>query len=103
MRMLPYVPRMLASTVTAGARPDKGQLPLKLLISFTASGRDTGKCMMHNDVSRAYFHAPAIRNVFVDIAPEDRELVDEAKCGWLNKSMYGTKDAGSNCEELLIG
>ncbi len=34
---------------------------------------------MHNDVSRAYFHAPAVRDVFVEIIDEDREAGDEAE------------------------
>ena len=94
---------MVAKEIKVNDRPDLfAATPpleaLKLITSFTASGRGAGKCMMHNDVSRAYFHAPAVRNVFVEIAHEDREAGDENKCGWLNMSMYGTRDAASNWE-----
>ena len=64
---------------------------LKILLSFTTSEIHSGRCLMHNDVSRAYFHAPAIRDVFVEIVGEDQEPGDEDRCGWLNVSMYGSQ------------
>ena len=51
---------------------------------------------MINDVGRAFFHAKARRDVYVHIAEEDQELGDERKCGDLNYSMYGTRDAAQN-------
>ena len=79
---------------------------LKLILSLAACASSGQRCVMHNDVSRAYFHAPAIRDVFVDIVAEDLEAGDEEKCGWLNVSMYGTRDAARNWEaryrEVLI-
>ena len=42
------------------------------------------------DVRRAYFHAKAIREMFVELPEEDMQ---EGMCGKLNKSMYGTRDA----------
>ena len=85
-----YRPELFAATPPLEA--------LKLLLSFAASSQGENRCVMHNDVSRAYFHAPAVRDVFVEIIDEDREEGDEAKCGWLNVSMYGTRDAASNWE-----
>ena len=45
------------------------------------------------DVSRAYFHAPARRIVYVELPDEDAE---EGMVGLLLKSMYGTRDAAQN-------
>ena len=53
---------------------------------------------MINDVSRAYFRAPARRQVFVELCPED--AVDgEDMVGEFNYSMYGTRDAAQNWGE----
>ena len=48
---------------------------------------------MVNDVSRAFFHAKAKRDVYFQIAAEDQQLGDERRCGKLNYSMYWTRDA----------
>ena len=55
------------------------------------------------DVRRAYYHAPAIREVYIALPPEDAE---EGMCGLLLKSLQGTRDAAQNWEaaylELLV-
>ena len=76
---------------------------MKVIIHLAASSDDPEMCLMHNDVSRAYFHAKATRKVYVDIAPEDREHGDEWRCGRLNLSMYGSRDAASNWESTYAG
>eukprot|EP00969_Alexandrium_andersonii_P133793 5917110-Alexandrium_andersonii.AAC.1 len=48
------------------------------------------------DIKRAFFHAKARREVYVDLPPEDAE---EGMCGVLRKSMYGARDAAQNWEE----
>ena len=47
------------------------------------------------DIRKAYFHAKATRDVYVELPEEDYE---EGMCGKLNKSMYGTRDAAQNWE-----
>ncbi len=47
------------------------------------------------DVRRAYFHAKARRDVYIELPDEEKE---EGKCGKLMKSMYGTRDAAQNWE-----
>jgi len=47
------------------------------------------------DVRRAYFHARAKREVFIELPEEDMEM---GMCGKLDKSMYGTRDAAQNWE-----
>ena len=47
------------------------------------------------DVSRAYFYAPATRNVYIKLPDEDAE---PGMCGKLKKSMYGTRDAAKSWE-----
>ena len=48
------------------------------------------------DVRRAYFHAKAKREMYIELPMEDSE---EGMCGILRKSMYGTRDAAQNWEE----
>lgn len=57
-----------------------------------------GEKIMVNDVSRAYFCAPARRQVFVELAEEDK-IDGEDMIGELNYSMYGTRDAAQNWGE----
>ena len=45
------------------------------------------------DISRAFFQADAIRNVYVELPLEDQS---PGMCGKLLKSMYGTRDAAQN-------
>ena len=47
------------------------------------------------DSRRAYFHATAHREVYVQLPPDDEE---QGMCGKLEKSMYGTRDATQNWE-----
>ena len=62
---------------------------------MAASG-NAGELVMVNDVSRAFFHAKACREVFVQLADEDKQKGEERMCGKLNYSMYGTRDAAQN-------
>ena len=59
------------------------------------------KILMVNDVSRAFFEAPAIRNVCVEIPAEDRDEADvrHDRVGHLQMSFYGTRDAAMNWQE----
>ena len=47
------------------------------------------------DIKRAFFHATARREVYVDLPEEDAE---EGMCALLVKSLYGTRDAPQNWE-----
>ena len=48
------------------------------------------------DVSRECSYAPAVRPVYVKIGDGDSEEGDEQRCGRLNVSMYGARDAALN-------
>ena len=56
---------------------------------------------MVNDVARAFFEAPAIRNVCIEIPKEDLTEADTRhdKVGHLRMSLYGTRDAAMNWQE----
>ena len=69
---------------------------LKLMLSLLASGKRLGMGLMYADVSRAYFHAKAVRPVYVKLPDEDIEPGDEGKCGILKMSMHGNQDAALN-------
>ncbi len=45
------------------------------------------------DVRRAYFYAPATRDIFIEIPAEDRDANDGDVVGKLGLSLYGTRDA----------
>ena len=51
---------------------------------------------MVQDVKKAYFFAPARREVYVQIPWEDQGPGDHDKCARLKKSLYGTRDAAAN-------
>ena len=68
---------------------------LKIILSMTATS-NKGEIVMVNDISRAFFHAKAERDVYVQLAPEDVLLGEEGMCGKLRYSMYGTRDAAQN-------
>lgn len=53
------------------------------------------------DVRRAYFHADAVRDVYVELPEEEGE--GREVYGKLLKSMYGTRDAAQNWEKAYAG
>ena len=71
---------------------------LKIILSMTTSGNH-GEVVMINDISRAFFHAKAKREVYVQLPSEDGGTTGEPMCGKLNYSMYGTRDAAQNWYE----
>ena len=65
-------------------------------------GEDThSKVVMVNDVSRAFFEAPAMRQVCVKLPAEDTTTLDRQldNVGHLHMSLYGTRDAAMNWQE----
>ena len=66
------------------------------------SNEETGsKVIMINDVARAFFEAPATRNICIEIPKEDLSEADRRhdKVGHLRMSLYGTRDAAMNWQE----
>ena len=57
---------------------------------------NNGEMIVINVVSRAFFHAKANRQVFVQFAKEDTEAGQEHMCGRLKYNMYVTRDAAQN-------
>ena len=53
------------------------------------------KVIMVNDVSRAFFEAPAVRQVCVELPAEAKDEKDKGRdvVGKLKLSLYGTRDA----------
>ena len=97
-----YRSRLVAKEIRKDERPElfAGTPPVetvKILCGRLASKR-RGWGMLHIDVSRAYFHADAVRPVLIELPAEDYEDGDEYKVGVLQKSMYGTRDAALNWE-----
>ena len=77
---------------------------IKVLISMAASQRGAKKNLkklMFIDISKAYFHAPSRRPVYVKLPAEALEPgeLPGTMCGKLNYSLYGTRDAAQNWEE----
>ena len=59
------------------------------------------KVVMVNDVSRAFFEAPAVRQVCVELPEEDYTQAGRIadNVGHLKMSLYGTRDAAMNWQE----
>ena len=83
---------------------------LRMLLSWAASrgeGVESDAKILYLDVRRAYFHAPSKRETYIELPAEDNRSSNEGKCGRLNASMYGTRDAADNWAEeytrVLIG
>ena len=65
-------------------------------IGFTRGKEEEGLKIEFIDIKRAFFHAIARREVYVELPAEDAQ---EGMCGLLKKSMYGTSDAAQGLEE----
>ena len=98
-----YRSRIVAKEIKKDLRPElfAATPPLeyiKYLISRCASrqGGDVPSRLMVQDISKAYFFAPATRDIYIELPPEDAE---EGMVGKLEKSLYGTRDAALNWAE----
>ena len=104
-----YRSRLVAKQFRTGSDPDlfAATRPLeamKLIISIAATRNSEGKVdkkIMANDISRAYFYARSESPTFVEICSEDFEAGDEDRCGELQVSMYGTRQAAQNWQHCM--
>lgn len=101
-----YRSRLVARDIKRGDRSDlfaatPSLEALRVIISMCASGNN-GEQLMTNDGNRAYFCAPARRQVFVELPQEDSN-VDRDIVGELNSSMYGTRDSAQNWGDECAG
>ena len=85
-----------------------GTPPLEALRSLVheeatvRSGEAMGsKAIMVNDVARAFFEAPAMRDICIETPKEDLSEADKHHdtVGHLRMSSYGTRDAAMNWQE----
>ena len=95
-----YRSRLVAREINMHRRDDAfpATFPLnafKVTLSMTTIG-NRGEIVMFNDISRAFFHARAKREVYVQLPPEDTMPGEENLCGKVKYSMYGTRDAAQN-------
>ena len=56
---------------------------------------------MLNDVKRAYFHARAMRDVYVELPDEEKLRGEGDLVGKLQLCLYGTRNAASNWQETV--
>ena len=68
---------------------------LRLVISRAGTEKSQKKIMV-NDVKRAYFHAKATRDIYVEIPAEDKTPGEGDVVGKLQLCLYGTRDAALN-------
>ena len=73
---------------------------LKMLIGEAASKKDAKLHIMLSDVKRAYFHAAACRELYVEIPREDPDWTPDAN-GRFNLALYGTRDAAKLWQERV--
>ena len=86
-----YRSRVVAREINTHKREDLfAAIPpleaLKVILSMATSG-NKGETIMINDISRAFFHAPTKRKVYVQLPREDQQPGEEHLCGRLNFSM----------------
>ncbi len=75
---------------------------LKILLSFAATdyGDNQCRCIMVNDIKRAYFNALAMRDLFIEIPKEDSRK-QPWLVGKLKKALYGTRDAAKSWQQTV--
>ena len=93
-------PRLLAREINTKKRGDLvAATPqfeaLKIISALTTSG-NKGEMIMVNDISRAFFHAPAKRRVYVQLPDQDCQEGQQRLCWRQNLAIYGTRDAAQN-------
>ena len=93
-----YRSRLVGKEYNDGVNPDlyASTPPLeamRFIVSHAATLSESSRCIMVNDISRAYFNAKAARDLYVEIPAEDREPGDENMVAKLNLCLYGTRDA----------
>ena len=69
---------------------------LKVILGALAMEAHKGHKLLVADISRAFFYAPATREVYVDLPEEDTGPGEVGLCGRLCYSLYGTRDAAQN-------
>ena len=72
---------------------------LFMTLNIPGASAGAAMCLMFLDISRAYFHSPATRDIYVKLPPE-RHV--EGFCAKLLKSLYGTRDAGANFQRFVM-
>ena len=82
----------------AGTPPLESLRVLAALLACTRRRDRPPRCMMSLDVKRAHFHAPATRQVFVELPPEHALASRGDVVGELQAFTYGTRDAFFNWE-----
>ena len=98
--------RWVAKELNTGPRPElfaptSPVEGVKLVLSKAASIGRGDTVVLIVDVRRAYFYAKATREVFIELPQEDWKPGDEQKCGLLQQSLYGTRDAVLSWEREL--
>ena len=92
-----YRSRLVAREINNHKRVDLSAatqpLEAREVILSMAACCNKGETIMINDISRAFFHVKAKREVFVQIPQEDLQPDETEICGRLNYSMYGTRGA----------
>ena len=77
---------------------------LRFVLSFAATrsepGSTTRRCVMINDVRRAYFYAKAKRDIYIEVPTEDPESGPNV-LGKLELCLYGTRDAAKSWQDTL--
>ena len=93
-----YRSRLMGKEFNDGTKPDlyTSTPPLearRFIISQAATTSSRPRCIMVNNMSRAYFNARMTRKLFIEIPAEDKLPSDKDKVATLRLCLYGTRDA----------
>ena len=72
---------------------------LRVILSRAANNRNMK--VMTNDVSRAYFNAPATRELYIELPKEDQVEGEGDLVGKMRLCLYGTRDAALNWQNVV--
>ena len=88
---------MLSSFMTKPRTTDAAAKPTAISSSTAVRSAQRNRVLIVLDVSRAHFHPPAEREVYIDLPREDSV---PGMIGRLKRTIYGTRDAASAWERF---
>eukprot|EP00971_Amphidinium_carterae_P078308 1549134-Amphidinium_carterae.1 len=94
------------STITDPSQTWSATLPyeaLRFMVSLCMTPREGEEeyVLQFIDITRAHPHCVMKRDLWIQLPSEDLRSSEQAVCGKLLRSLYGTRDAGQNFELLV--
>ena len=85
-------------TLTFAATPPYECLRMLVSLTMTPRAGEEQDVLMFLDITRAHPHCPMRRKVWIALPAEDPRAQEPGVCGFLERSLYGLRDAGQSFE-----